>query len=313
MTTQKEYQETPAKDKKKAQLKHVLFDSDFFDKPKIKALGYDHGQLAILYLMRLYAALSRATNATMETSAARGIAYEMHLEIDKADEIVTYCASKSILLIDGDQISSERVRADQEKLGEQQEKWREKQKKSRGCLKSVSGDIPERIPESLNTERLNTEDLNLDPKKIAKPGFVDLGDGVMLTVTDFDVLRLEFARFELPEKWIGRAAAYCANQDNQKYINGPFRYLKTWGIQRCLEEKDKLERTRNTEKMGKKMAVPNQNGRPNPSPPRIDEPEPQVIRHAPLEVKKVVKQAAQQASKEIKEEEDISDIVDCII
>lgn len=238
-----------SKPKERAQLSHALIDVDFFDKPKIKALNYKYGQLASLLLIRILMSLSRATDAEIDLDAARCIGHEVGLG-DKTDEVLDYLFSHGLLTHVGNTgVTQERVIADQESCASKRRKWRDEKKEAPPEYP------PESVPESGgNSEQLNTEDLKIeDPREGGSKGeTIDLGHGIKLDPMSMDALKLEFARFGLKPLWIGRAAAYCATQNNEKYKNGPYLYLSTWGIQRCLEEKDKIERCKNTENIGKK-------------------------------------------------------------
>lgn len=146
--------------KSRAQLDHVLLDVDFFDKPKARALLFKFGPLAQLYLIKLYAALSRATNAIISQDAALGIAWELRIE-SGALEILDFCISEEMLERVEGGISSARVAEDQEKLANARERWRKSKGVHEDSTENPRGTGVEgaRKCELLNTEDLNTEDL----------------------------------------------------------------------------------------------------------------------------------------------------------
>lgn len=162
MPTKQEYkkaQGTTSENKKRAQLDHLLIDVDFFDKPKIKCLAYEHGQLSVLFLIRIYTALSRATDARIKKTICSAIAYEMRIEKEEAERVISYFISEGLLDSDGDFVESHRVSKDQEALFIKRKKWRnakesdEKDAGSGGGKSEEGGDFREQ----LNTEQLNTE------------------------------------------------------------------------------------------------------------------------------------------------------------
>lgn len=282
---EKSYSTAAAKDKKKARVPNILLSRDFFTKPRNRKWIKEHGSDAVIILLAVWNASSQETNCKIRKDEAVALPYPLPFLDDKITTVLE--SAVEVGLLDADQehyFNSQIVEASQAYQERQQNYSNGRQKRDR--KQEVASEDSPRILEESSENHIKHSIVNnkdLDPRKIATPGFVDLGDGVRISVTEYDALKLEFARFELPEKWIGRAAAHCANQDNQKYKNGPFRYLKTWGIQRCLEEKEKLARARNTEKIAQKLKDPNE-GRPRGglSPPTIDPDEAVVIRHPPL-------------------------------
>lgn len=158
--------------KPRAQLDHLLLDADFFDKPKAKALLHRFGPVAQLFLVRLYLSLSRATNAEISKDAALGIAWEVRLE-GQAEEILAYLVQEGMLQItEGGDFTAQRVVEDQEKLAEARAKWRAKKGPTYELPQGTSltsqgiplGKPPPsqgKPPESVKSEDLNTEDLDL--------------------------------------------------------------------------------------------------------------------------------------------------------
>jgi hypothetical protein len=108
----------------RAQLKHLLIDVEFFGKPKIRALAIDQGQLAVLLLVRIYAALSAATDAKARKSVAISIGLEMRFDPSQVETFLTYCFEERLLEQDGNYITARRVVEDQEEFARKQKKWR---------------------------------------------------------------------------------------------------------------------------------------------------------------------------------------------
>lgn len=149
MGTQTDNNSKPAR----VQLDHLLLDVDFFSKPTILAFQFKFGDLAVLSLVKVLCSISRATNANIDPD----VAYALGL----SKEALEYCIEKKILVTERGLISNTRAIEDQEKLCRAQESW----KKSKGRHKdsnSIPNGIHVEIHRSLNTEILNTEDLNKD-------------------------------------------------------------------------------------------------------------------------------------------------------
>lgn len=204
-------QESPVGNKR-ATLKHALIDVDICDKPKIKSLIYNHGQLGIWYLVRLIMSLSRSTDAQIEIDAAMQIAHEIGLG-DKSKAVLDYLIVNDHVtackMPDGKEgITQNRVIEDQEKLGEKQHKWKENKKKQRcptGQLEDSYVDST-RLSEQLNTEDLNTESISIindlkgnPPDDVTrsstvqnKPPKQKFGEHVYLTQTEIDNYQNKF-------------------------------------------------------------------------------------------------------------------------
>jgi len=172
MSTQIKNSTSEQQIKKRAQLDHLLLDADFFDKPKPRALIFKFGPISQLFLIRIYATLSRATNAEISLDTALGIAWELRIE-EQAKSIIDFCIDQEMLLISSTGlITATRVIQDQERLYQTREKWKDRQGKSRVVVTRdttvtppetliVSTDLSRvTLSKSVNTEILNTEDLN---------------------------------------------------------------------------------------------------------------------------------------------------------
>lgn len=131
--------------KSRAQLHHVLLDVDFFEKPKIIALAEKLGQLAPLLLVRIYAAMSKATDAEIEVSCVEYLARV--IGFTDVAEFLTYTIERGILC-EGSKpflITNSRVAQDQEKLAKAREDARIRQEKSRESR--VTNALPTRFPD----------------------------------------------------------------------------------------------------------------------------------------------------------------------
>lgn len=155
--------------KKRVQLKHALFDINFFAKETIAELGEDKGELAQLYLIKILMMMSGATDAEISRSAA--LSLRGSLSKEAAIDILDYCTDpiRSILYITRPGfLSNSRVEADQESIAAKQDKWRTEKRKARDTLRTFDGhstDKARKVSETVNTELLNTEDLNTEVNK----------------------------------------------------------------------------------------------------------------------------------------------------
>lgn len=174
----------------RAQLKHLLIDVDFFDKPSVRALIFKHGQISALLYVRWMMLMSRATNATVCQDALMSVASEVLQGVKsaavKSRTILNFCVeTKMLLQVSDDTFSSPRVIEDQESCAVKRSQFKERQAKfknkkrecevfdnalvTRESRKTVNTDT-----EQLNTEDLNTEDLRKEtvtppPTEILEP------------------------------------------------------------------------------------------------------------------------------------------------
>lgn len=156
--------------KPRAQLKHVLFDVGFKDKPVMINLESEFSPLARLLYMDLQAAMSAATNGLISRKVARVLGSRIGLEAGVVDAIVAFCLESGMLLLENDMLTSARVIKDQESLALEQERWRRKREKSEAASPAPAGasEVKARKCEDLYIEDLNFEDLK-DLKETVRP------------------------------------------------------------------------------------------------------------------------------------------------
>ena len=228
----------------KVQLKHVLIDVDFFDKPKCKALAYKHGYLGVTLLIRVYASLSRATNAVISMDTIRGLAYEMRIDIAECDATIDFCVSEGMISRDGESVTSERVASDQEKLATSQQGYRDRQAKKRAsspvtteeCHESVTRDNSDVSRVCVNNEQLNNEDLNTKETVSKKPlepppPKIERAPHIFLTDDEFEKLQIKLKPREL-HYWIQTvSSSACQNpQSFKKKYRDHYRVILTWRV-----------------------------------------------------------------------------------
>lgn len=244
----------------RVQLKHLLLDVDFYDKPTVKALAYKHGQLSVHLYVRWLTLMSRASNAFVTCDALAAIAQEVGFEEGAFREILTYCLKTKMLVLDGeDSYSNARVIQDQlscavkrKEAKERQEKYREKK-----CDKRVTNALPTRFPVTVSVTDPDHIDLNKNSKPL-EVGLVRLGEYVRISeisqeqfitncntegFTDKD--RTEI--IDALDRWYSKNLHAWHEKDH-------FRDLMSWPFKNQREHKAKLLRCRGDPKPPLKIA-----------------------------------------------------------
>jgi hypothetical protein len=116
----------------RAQLKHVLLDVNFKDKPKVIEFESEFGSLARLLYMDIQAAMSAATNARISRGVVIVLANRIGIDSEKANQILDYLLKNEMLITEEGKISSLRVIRDQETY----------YKRSRKSNTEVADDMP---------------------------------------------------------------------------------------------------------------------------------------------------------------------------
>lgn len=98
----------------RAQLKHVLLDVDFKDKPKIIDLEIEFKPIARLLLLDILAACSKATNAEISRNVCQFLGNRIGIDAESVEKILDYCIKNEILWSVNGKITNSRVIKDQE-------------------------------------------------------------------------------------------------------------------------------------------------------------------------------------------------------
>jgi hypothetical protein len=98
----------------RAQLKHVLLDVSFKDKPKIIDLEVEFKPIARLLLMDILAACSAASNAEITVNVCKHLGNRIGIEAESVEKILDYCVKYDILFSVNGKITNSRVIKDQE-------------------------------------------------------------------------------------------------------------------------------------------------------------------------------------------------------
>lgn len=157
---------------KRVQLDHLLLDRDFFRKPKILLFMSRFGPSATIWLTDLLGVLSGATNAEIETEVA--YCTSVMFGVKNPEQVMEYLLQHKILISSRPgYISNIRVIKDQEACALKRDKWKTAKRQQRGQVedkeRTLLGQVSGHGSGPLNTEILNTEDLNIDLKKNGHP------------------------------------------------------------------------------------------------------------------------------------------------
>ncbi len=163
----------------RAQLKHVLLDVDFFDKPTIRALGFRHSQISVLLFIRWMMLMSRATNGLVTRDAMASVAREVLQNVGTAtatfESVMKYCIETEMIYEEKDgYFTNERVVKDQESCAVKRESSNERQKKFREKKVVNSNALLTRLPVTDTVTEYDTDndlDLNSLELEIALPEF----------------------------------------------------------------------------------------------------------------------------------------------
>lgn len=98
----------------RAQLKHVLLDCNFKDKPKIIDLELTFKPISRLFLIDILAACSTATNAKISRKVCAYLGNRIGIDADSVEKILDYCIANDILWSVDGLITNSRVIKDQE-------------------------------------------------------------------------------------------------------------------------------------------------------------------------------------------------------
>lgn len=169
----------------RAQLKHLLLDINFKDKPKVIELEELHSPLARLLYIDLQAVMSGATNGRISRNVAMVIGRRIGLNAEDVRAIISYCLNEKMLIEEDGLLTSTRVISDQEKLWKEQERWRKSKSKSEVSTSIPRGNL---VDEARKSEILNIEDLNIDLKKNgapeAEPKFLQIAEASLVPKSD---------------------------------------------------------------------------------------------------------------------------------
>lgn len=156
--------------KNRVQLKHLLLDVDFFDKPTVRALVYKHGHLAALTYMRWLMLMSRASNAFVTRDALFSIAREVlagvSVTVATPENVLAYCLKTGMIEQCGDdEYTNDRVVKDQESCADKREKSISRVEKHREKKRDECNALQTRTPDPATDTVLDpNSSLKIDKK-----------------------------------------------------------------------------------------------------------------------------------------------------
>lgn len=188
---------------KQVQLKHLLLDVDFFEKPKIKALLYDYGHAGVLLFVAILCDMSKGTNSEIPDSCIKQIAKDYDLNGKPIEEYIQYLITYDLIHRCSNPLylANRRVIQDQTNMREKQDKWKKAKRRQRESIETSAGHV--------NNEYMNSEDRNIENRK-SEEGKVKILDFLY-----FDEISLDTWKVKLGDKfdrtceklngWIGEA------------------------------------------------------------------------------------------------------------
>lgn len=139
----------------RAQLKHMLLDVTFKDKPKVIEFEEEFGPLARLLYIDIQSAMSAATNARISDKVAISLGRRIGIDSAKVSKIIAYCLKECMLIREDGFLTSRRVIRDQEAYFKR------------------SGRKDAEIADDMPANGIN------DAKKLQNPVYVDVNDLVI--------------------------------------------------------------------------------------------------------------------------------------
>ena len=256
-------------------LPNILLSRDFFTKGRNRKWIKEHGAEAVIILQAVWIASSQENDCRLDKREVSSLAYPLPFEDEKIIEVCESAIDVGLLEADSTHYFNSQIVKDYQKFQVKQANYSKGREKREHILPESRENSPRILIESTHNhseyEYEDESDLReggLGETK-PKPGFRDLGYGICISEIEYDPLKLTFSRFGLDEKWITRAAvrlaAWYDKNPTKRSKNGPYLDLASWGVERCLAEKETNERRKNTEKIGKKFEPPPDN-RPKSKP-----------------------------------------------
>lgn len=143
-----------------AQVEYIRLDTDFFDKPKIKALRRRHGNKGILLVLRILTSMGKSTDGALVRDTWEVLAEESDYKEGEAEAAIAYCLAVGIFSGDEENLSNRRVTEDQEALERKRASKREEMRRYRGREKGTSASVVKSFED--------TDDLNrIQPRAVS--------------------------------------------------------------------------------------------------------------------------------------------------
>lgn len=204
-----------------AQVAYIRFDTDFFDKPKIKGMSHRLGNHSVLFLIRLLCAMGRATKGEISRDAWEAIGLENEYDDNQSRQVIEYCLEKNILGGSLDALTNSRIQEDQAALEKKREATKERVAKARQKQGIVSPiETPAVQPERVIKPVLGLINPNLIPGHVA----VEVNTQKVEETFDTSDPNMEIALEKLE-----KPAGQDWNRDN-RFINAGRRPMKDYPL-----------------------------------------------------------------------------------
>lgn len=141
-----------------AQLAYIRFDTDFFDKPKVKAFLQKHGQENVNLFVRILCAIGRASDGRINRDCADALIYDARIDNAKGWEVITYLLENELLTGTPTKISNPRVQDDSQALARKRSATNARVRKHREVKKAQRADEKlEQVVEAVKSETAKVE------------------------------------------------------------------------------------------------------------------------------------------------------------
>jgi len=123
-----------------AQLDYIRFDTDFFDKPKVKAFLQKYGQENVNLFIRILCAIGRSTDGRINRDCADALIYDARIENKQGWEVIIYLLENELLTGTPTKISNPRVLDDSQALARKRNATNERVRKHRSQKKQIEAE-----------------------------------------------------------------------------------------------------------------------------------------------------------------------------
>lgn len=150
------------------QLDYIRLDTDFFDKPKIKALLYKFGHEGLIFFIKILCQVGRSTDCKLNEEQCAALAFESQMPTEKTEEFFSYCLERGLLDGTRTELSNSRVRDDVAALEHKRSKARQRQQRYRAVSEEERGEQQEKHRETPIVPSVAGPKIELQPVDVAK-------------------------------------------------------------------------------------------------------------------------------------------------
>ena len=231
----------------RAQLKHVLLDVGFKDKPKVLDLEDRYGPLARLLFIDIVCAMSAATDGVITTGAARLLGKRIGFKSEQVLDILAFCVESKMLDNNGEEFTNSRVIKDQTSLQIKRDKEKERQRlwRESRVTNGVHADNETVLPDTVTDTEYNNNK-NSQPQI----GLIKVSDHVRLTDFSIDQFRIHLQSEGLNGKdekaIIHKLDAWLEKNPHERRERDHYKDLMNWPLTQHRLDLAKLTRAKGT-------------------------------------------------------------------